>query len=253
MINHTLTEVKVNKSKKISPALFFILFTLVLCAFCVILTYMDKESESYADTDTSEDAPSLRAVIIDAGHGGEDGGASSSDGVKEKDINLEIALMLRDLYTSVGIPTVLTRAEDVLLYDKSSDHVGKKKVMDLSNRLSIAQSTPDSLFISIHQNAFSDKQYSGLQVWYSSHSPLSKEIASDIQDSVKQIQASNYRKTKAADSRLFILDHLTTPAVLVECGFLSNDGEATKLNTEEYQKKLAFIIFISTVKYFQNP
>ena len=243
---------KKHSKKSISPALFFSVFTLLLCGLCMVLTYMDgrkNDAEDVgSDSDQSVSAP-LRTVVIDAGHGGEDGGATGADGIKEKDINLDIALMLRDLYTSVGIPTVLTRDEDVLLYDKNSDYIGKKKVMDLSNRLAIAKETPDSLFISIHQNSFSDKKYSGLQVWYSPNSPLSSEVAEDIQNAAKLIQASNYRKTKAADDRLFILNNLNTPAVLVECGFLSNDEEALRLNTEEYRRRLAFIIFFSTLPY----
>ena len=242
-------------SRHISSVLFFVLFTLLLCGFCIAMTFINigKNGVDDVNSDTSEgNTAPLRAVVIDAGHGGVDGGASSLDGIKEKDINLSVALILRDLYSSVGIPTVLTRDEDVLLYDKNADHVGKKKIMDLSNRLETARKTPDSLFISIHQNSFSDKKYNGLQVWYSPHSALSSEIAQGIQSAATVIQPSNHRKTKAADERLFILNNLETPAVLIECGFLSNDEEAAKLNTEEYQRRLAFTIFISTVGYLKN-
>ena len=249
---------KNSKKANYSSPLIFCAFTLFLCVFCILLTLSSRQNDAQktdSDATDSTDASSatLTAVVIDAGHGGEDGGAASADGMQEKDINLAIALMLRDYYTAAGVPTVLTRDDDILLYDKSADHVGKKKMMDLASRLATANGTENALFISIHQNAFSDKKYNGLQVWYSPYSAVSFDIAKDIQSASTLIQPSNYRKVKAADEKLFLLHRLRTPAVLVECGFMSNDEEAARLSTEEYQRKLAFTIFISTLKYFKIP
>ncbi|MBQ9161973.1 MAG: N-acetylmuramoyl-L-alanine amidase [Clostridia bacterium] len=249
---------KKSKKANYSSPLIFCAFTLFLCAFCILLTLANRQNDAQKTdsevTDNTESASgTFTAVVIDAGHGGEDGGAVSADGAQEKDINLAIALMLRDYYTAAGIPTVLTRDGDVLLYDKNADHVGRKKMMDLASRLATAEGTESSLFISIHQNAFSDKKYNGLQVWYSPHSAQSFDIAKDIQSASTLIQPSNYRKVKAADENLFILHRLHSPAVLVECGFMSNTEEASRLASEEYQRKLAFTIFISTVKYFKIP
>jgi N-acetylmuramoyl-L-alanine amidase len=144
---------------------------------------------------------------------------------------------------------VLTRDGDVLLYDKNSNYHGRKKIMDLTNRLKIANGTENPLFISIHMNSFAQTQYNGLQVWYSKNNTLSSEVAKDIQLTARTIQASNYRQEKEADSKIFLLDKLSCPAVLIECGFLSNESEAEKLSTEEYRQRLAFVIFSSTLKY----
>ena len=205
----------------------------------------------YTDAPAGDEDRPITVVVIDAGHGGEDGGASSASGVVEKDVNLSVALALRDLFEAAGIPVVMTRTEDILLYDRGVNFQGRKKVLDLAARQLAAERVAseaaedggDSLFMSIHMNAFPAPQYSGMQVWYGVGNPLSREVAEAIQASSLSLMPDNRRKTKVAGSNIYLLDRIKTPAVLVECGFLSNPAEAEKLATEAYQYALAAVIF----------
>ncbi|MBO5511459.1 MAG: N-acetylmuramoyl-L-alanine amidase [Clostridia bacterium] len=196
--------------------------------------------------------PPIACVVIDAGHGGEDGGASSAAGVLEKDLNLSVSLALRDLFEAAGIPVVMTRTEDILLYDRNVNFQGRKKALDLAARRLVAEKTAAEvaengggtcLFISIHMNAFPQPQYDGMQVWYGTGHPLSAEVAGSIQAASVAIMPENHRKIKEAGSNIYLLDRIRTPAVLVECGFLSNPAEAEKLSREDYRHALAALIF----------
>lgn len=196
----------------------------------------------------------IRCVVIDAGHGGEDGGASSAAGMAEKEVNLAVAFALRDMLEAAGIPVVMTRTEDKLLYDRNVDFQGRKKVLDLAARRLIAEKTAaayggDCLFISIHMNAFPQTQYSGMQVWYGTGDPRSAEIAKSIQNASTALMPDNTRKIKAAGSNIYLLDRIQTPAVLVECGFLSNPAEAERLTQESYRYALAAAIFGAVASY----
>lgn len=248
------------KNRKFQAAVICTISTLALCIFCTALRVYGQDKHSGKSTylhlvssDTTDKQErferKIKTVVIDAGHGGEDGGTQSASGIYEKDINLAVALMLRDYLSVAGIPTVMTRDEDVLLYDKNSNYQGRKKIMDLTTRLNTAQNTPSSLFISIHMNSFPQAQYSGLQVWYSKNDPMSAQIAQSIQDAALLIDPHNNRKIKAAGDNIYILHKLSSPAVLVECGFLSNPDDASKLATEEYQRRLAFVILTSILQY----
>ena len=188
-------------------------------------------------------------VVLDAGHGGEDGGAVSASGIYEKNLNLSIAFLVRDLLTASGIEVVMTRETDILLYDRNVDFYGRKKALDLLARRQIAEETEHAVFVSIHMNAYPLSQYKGLQVWYSPHNEQSRVIADRIQKNVcRSLQTSNTRKIKMAGENIYLLSRLNCPAVLVECGFLSNPDEAELLNTQEYQEKLAFLIFLSIME-----
>ena len=234
--------------------------TALLCAVTYLLGgFPTGRAKAVPDTDTpadaplveDESAPPIRCVVIDAGHGGEDGGASSASGVVEKEINLAVALALRDLFEAAGIPVVMTRTKDVLLYDRNVDFKGRKKVLDLAARRLVAERTAEaaakdggtSLFISIHMNAFPQPQYSGMQVWYGAAHPLSAEVAGRIQSAAVAIMPDNHRKIKAAGSNIYLLDRIQTPAVLVECGFLSNPEEAERLSREGYRYAVAAAVF----------
>ncbi len=183
-------------------------------------------------------------VILDAGHGGEDGGAVSADGsAVEKALNLEMARLVGEILTAAGVNVVMTRTEDILLYDRTVDYHGRKKVLDLAARRKIGEETPNSLFVSIHMNAYPLSQYHGLQVWYSPNNEDSHPLAEAIRASVcNTLQPENHRKVKSATSSIYLLHHLTSPAVLVECGFLSNPQEAARLSSTDYQKQLALAI-----------
>lgn len=213
-----------------------------------------------ATGDAVGEAPPIACVVIDAGHGGEDGGASSAAGVLEKDLNLSVAFALRDLFEAAGVPVVMTRTEDKLLYDRNVDFQGRKKVLDLAARRLVAEKVAAEvadgggvcLFISIHMNAFPQPQYSGMQVWYGAAHPLSAEVAWRIQSAAVAIMPDNHRKIKAAGSNIYLLDRIQTPAVLVECGFLSNPEEAERLSREGYRYAVAAAVFAGVIAVYRT-
>ena len=230
---------------------FSLFFTAVAIAFTSVgILYADNYISEHIKTDTNGNQSKLPTVVIDAGHGGEDGGASTYGGAPEKELNLLIANDLRDMLSAVGIPVVMTRTDDTLLYDKNSDYKGHKKSMDLANRLKIARATENTILISIHMNAFPEEKYSGLQVYYSKNSPDSAKLSKLIQDINKSVLSpDNNRKIKKAESNIYLLDRFEGTAVLIECGFLSNTEEREKLNTVEYRKELATCFFSAIVKH----
>ena len=192
-------------------------------------------------------------VIIDAGHGGEDGGTVGVNGINEKDLNLQIAKILNDMLQASGVQTVMTRTEDVLLYDRNSDHQGQKKIQDLATRRSIAEKYPNAVFVSIHMNSFPQSKYCGLQVYYSPNNPASQRLASSIQENVKQLLSpNNNRVIKPSGGKIYLLDRLQCPSVLVECGFLSNPEECALLSSEKYQQQMAFSICHALLSYLSN-
>ena len=199
-------------------------------------------------------------VVIDAGHGGEDGGASSAAGLVEKNVNLAVSFALRDLLEAAGVPVVMTRTEDVLLYDRNVDFQGRKKVLDLAARRLVAEKVAAEvadgggvcLFISIHMNAFPQPRYSGMQVWYGAAHPLSAEVAGRIQSAAVAIMPDNHRRIKAAGSNIYLLDRIQTPAVLVECGFLSNPAEAERLSREGYRYAVAAAVFAGVIAVYRT-
>ncbi len=219
---------------------------LCFCAVAMVLGAPSLHNYNQATLSASAEPQPKFTVVLDAGHGGEDGGAVSSSGIFEKDINLAIALSLKELLTANGVSVVMTRTEDILLYDRTVDFHGRKKALDLAARRKIGEETENAIFVSIHMNAYPKPQYSGLQVWYSKHSPHSQTLAQTIQDmTAQQLQPENDRRVKPATSSIYLLHRLECPAVLVECGFLSNPEEARLLATEEYRDRLAFLLFLS--------
>ena len=239
-------------------AVLFVAMTALLFAVVYLLggTPLGRErGVAYTDAPADGGSVPITVVVIDAGHGGEDGGASSVSGVVEKNVNLSVAFALRDLFEAAGIPVVMTRTEDILLYDRGVNYQGRKKALDLAARQLIAERVAEeaaagggtSLFISIHMNAFPAPQYSGMQVWYGVGNTTSQTVANGIQSASLSLMPDNRRKTKAAGSNIYLLEHIQSPAVLVECGFLSNPAEAEKLSTEAYQYALAAVIFAGIV------
>ena len=193
-----------------------------------------------------------KIVIVDAGHGGEDGGASGVNGVLEKDLNLQMALELGARFEEAGYAVVYTRTDDRLLYREEENVKGIRKISDLKNRCKIAEMYPDSVFVSVHMNSFGDSKYSGLQVYYSTKNEESETIARGIQERVKSdVQNENNRKVKKGDG-IYILENISNPAVLVECGFLTNSDECKKLSEKEYQKQLSFSIVCGIINNIEN-
>ena len=191
----------------------------------------------------TEPIETLQTIILDAGHGGEDGGATGVNGALEKNLNLSLTKTLAALLRYAGYHVVETRTEDMLLYSPDAQK-GHKKQSDLENRLAITEQYPNSVLISIHMNTFPNATCRGTQVWYSETDPDSFTLASAVQERVHTLlQPQNNRKIKAATSSIYLLRHATTPAILIECGFLSTPDECEALCNAEYQKQLALSIF----------
>lgn len=179
-------------------------------------------------------------IIIDAGHGGVDGGATSCTGVLESRINLEIALRLDDLMHLLGYQTKMIRTTDVSVYTKG-ETIAAKKVSDLKERVRIANETPGTLLVSIHQNTFSDSRYGGAQVFYA-NTGSSKELAQAMQQAlVLELNPGSNRQPKRGEG-IYLLEHIQVSGILIECGFLSNPEEENKLRSDAYQKQLCCVI-----------
>lgn len=186
-------------------------------------------------------------IIIDAGHGGVDGGATSCAGVLESQLNLEIALRLDDLMHLLGYTTKMIRTEDISIYTEGTT-IAAKKISDLKERVRIVNSTENAILLSIHQNYFADGRYSGAQVFYSKN-PDSEKLAKSLQkDLVKSLNPGSNRQAKIS-SGVYLMEHIQCPGVLIECGFLSNAEEEASLRNPQYQKKLC-AVFAAGVSRF---
>ncbi|MBQ6848032.1 MAG: N-acetylmuramoyl-L-alanine amidase [Clostridia bacterium] len=202
---------------------------------------------------TSVKVTSEQTILIDAGHGGFDGGAVASDGTVEKDINLKIAMTLSQMLKSAGFRVISTREADVSTDDVETNAIAIRKKSDLKNRLKLMSDYPDAVFVSIHLNKFTTSAARGSQVFYNGKIAESKVLGAAIQDSIiKLLQPDNTRVNKQATSSTYLLYNATIPAVLVECGFLSNKAELELLKDTEYQKKIAFCCFLGIMEYFSN-
>lgn len=239
---------KLNFRKK--DIYFFIIALICLTAFFILMFKAFKKVDSIATNNSISSTPT---IIIDAGHGGEDGGATGINGTFEKDINLKIAQNLESMLLISGFKTIMTRDDDYDISNSGLTTVRERKVSDLNNRLKLIESTPDCIFISIHQNKFSQSQYWGSQVFYSKNDDSSKILASNIREAIVSfLQPDNKREIKPADKNIYILYNSTRPAVLVECGFLSNATEEQKLNSEKYQKEMSFSIYSGFMNYWYS-
>ncbi len=211
---------------------FIVIIGLLLAAIC----------GSHAATVISENAPvkDRKCIVIDAGHGGVDGGAVSCTGVLESQINLEIALKLDDLCHLLGINTKMIRTTDCSVYTQGSS-IAAKKVSDLKERVRITNETENAVIVSIHQNKYVQSQYSGAQVFYAP-TEGSNILAKSIQDTYTRcLNSGSNRKIKKADG-VYLMQHITCPGVLVECGFLSNPEEEARLRNKSYQQKICCVI-----------
>ncbi len=192
-------------------------------------------------------------IIIDAGHGGEDGGAVGIDGLVEKDINLAIALNLAEALKANQFPVILVRDGDYSVGDPSLSTVAERKRSDTKRRAQLVEETGECLLISIHQNFFGESQYSGAQMFYSGNNEESSTLAECIRQSiVGSLQPENTRQNKEAGEEIYLLNHVSVPAVLVECGFLSNPEEARSLSQPQYQKDMAAAIYNGIVDYLEQ-
>ncbi len=187
-------------------------------------------------------------ILIDPGHGAEDGGAVSDSGLVEKDINLDISLMLRDQLETAGFSVEMTRERDEMA--GSGDTLSEKRRNDFANRLLMYNESGVDAVVSIHQNKFSSPAEHGAQVFYSPNGESSEALARSVRRSITSLlQPDNERAITMAGSNIYLLNNCENPCILVECGFLSNEEEAQLLSSEEYRKEMAFAVCCGVMEY----
>ncbi|MBR6771797.1 MAG: N-acetylmuramoyl-L-alanine amidase [Clostridia bacterium] len=214
-----------------------ILFGLIIAATALALWSGEDEQTEV----TAPGEKRVSVVVLDAGHGGADGGTVGRAGTVEKDLNLEIVLLAREFCDILGVETVLTRAEDVSL--GQGETLRSQKVNDLKARAELVGSIGSAAFISIHQNYYDDFVSRGAQVFYSPGNPWGEALAVKMQGRLKEYcDTNNKRQAMPIPNRNYLLENLACPAIIIECGFLSHLEEEMLLNSPEYMEKLAFCI-----------
>lgn len=225
----------------------------IITCFVVIITAFFLFSISNRNCDvisSSIVSQNFESIIVDAGHGGLDGGAVAADGTQEKFLNLRIAQKLKYILELNGYKVIMTRTNDNSIHDKEAKTIRQQKVSDIRNREKIIESNPNSIFISIHQNKFYDETVYGAQIFYSGNNILSQKLANNINNSVNSyIQKENHRQIKKSGSEIYLLYNSTIPCVMVECGFLSNSEDLKKIKSNDFQKQLAISIACGVIKY----
>ncbi len=198
---------------------------------------------------TAAEAVERPIIVLDPGHGGLDSGAVGGNGTLEKDVNLSIVRILRDMLELSGFDVVLTRSEDISIYDAGVEGIRNQKLSDMDNRLEIVQSYPDSIFLCIHQNNYTDPKYFGGQMFYNNNNPNNRTLAQIMQNKFAELQPGNDREIKLSGDELFLLKSNPNPSLMIECGFLSNPDEEARLSTWEYQQQVAFSIYGGLMEY----
>lgn len=230
-----------------------------LAAFCIIFAlvaaFLGYIGHSIGKKELAQPVISVsrreKRIVLDAGHGGDDGGATGINGRLEKELNLELCEKLEAYLKLFDFDVVMTRREDISHGESASR--GKRKMADLARRLELAHELPDALFLSIHMNKFPQEVCRGLQVWYSPNDEKSMRLAQIISSTVKsELQRENTREIKRADSSIYLLDRMKNTSVLVECGFISNREECEKLCDAEYQKMLAASIAHALTDFYDD-
>ena len=219
---------------------------ILISAAVVSLSFAAKEVPIFSKSNG-------RIVVIDAGHGDPDGGAVSKRGTVESELNLKVAQLLEKQLGSRGYKVIMTRETEDGIHTEKSKTIREKKKEDMQNRLEIVNSSGADIFVSIHMNLFQSEKYRGAEVLYSDKFENSLLLAELIQAELVAIDPDNQpRQTKKADSSIFLMKNAEIPAVLVECGFLSNVEEEKLLKDEEYQERLAGAICDGIVQYYRS-
>lgn len=192
-------------------------------------------------------------IVVDAGHGEPDGGCVASDGTKEAGLNLSVSQKLANILSQSGSEVIMTRTTEEGMFGTDAKTVAEKKRADMNKRRDIQKNSGAEIFVSVHMNKFEQSQYSGAQVVYDTTNPEAKVLAECIQASLREnVDPDNKREPMAAQSGIFLLKNAPIPSVIVECGFLSNPDELSKLKTEDYQNKIAWAIYSGIGKYFEQ-
>ena len=197
----------------------------------------------------SAQADGRPVIVLDPGHGGLDSGAVGKSGVLEKDVNLSVVKHLQQMLELSGFEVVTTRDEDISIYDPGVEGIRNQKLSDMDNRLEIVQSYPDSIFLCIHQNNYTDPDYFGGQMFYNNNNPNNRTLAQIMQNRFAILQEGNDREIKLSGDELYLLRFNKNPSLMIECGFLSNPEEEARLADAEYQKQVAFTIYCGLLEY----
>lgn len=219
---------------------------LIAVAFSLNVIKIDK----LTNQTSAETSDSAFTVIVDAGHGGEDGGAIGKSGALEKDVNLQFALKVNEYLSFFGINTYMVRTEDKSIGDESLSTIHERKVSDIRARLALMDMFENSIYLSIHQNEFTQSYVHGTQVFYAPNSEESKRLATVIQKTVCSLtQPDNTKVPKESGTNIYVLYNATKPACLCECGFMSNPEEEKLLLSEDYQRKFSLALSFSVLNY----
>lgn len=232
-----------NLLKRFTPQLALLVVICIIAAFGYVKTEI-------IEVDSTVNL--IPTIIIDAGHGGFDGGASAADGTVEKNINLKISQKAAAMLKFNGFNVIMTRDTDTGTEDDESQTIPKRKKSDLSNRLNLMKANPDAVFVSIHLNKFTTSAANGAQVFYTKNYSEAYDLAQSVQSSItKLIQPENTRVVKQGTNSTYLLKNAAVPAIIVECGFLSNKQELEKLKSDDYQSQMAFAIVCGILDYFK--
>ena len=222
----------------------FLIFLIVLLTF-VGFSILVKTHKTNIQTKNDE-----FVVVVDCGHGGPDGGAVAADGTVEKDINLRLGFQLRELLVSYGYNVVMTREKDEFICDDHSASLREQNISDLHNRLAIAEKYSNSIFISLHMNKFTDADSHGSQLFYSPNDKSSRLLAEMIRNRLlNDTQKGNERALKEMDDSVYIIHNATHPALLLECGFLSNVKERENFKDNIYRSKFVYDVFCGIIDF----
>lgn len=223
---------------------------LLLCTYLLVFGFVSTAKNGEVISVDAPVADSAPIIVLDAGHGGIDSGCVSVNGAEEKDMNLDIMLKLRDMLEISGYEVIVTRDTDKSIHDTGVQGLGKQKQSDMENRLAIINGQDNALFLSIHQNQFTDPKYSGAQMFYPLENADSERLAAIMQKSfVEFLQPDNKRETKPVTDEIYLLKNSNCPRVMAECGFLSNPEEAALLETDEYRSKVAFVLYTGILEF----
>ena len=227
-----------------------IIFLNIVIVFSILFQSIKYKEKNITVSSTPV---SNHIIIIDAGHGFPDGGATGIDGSTiEANLNLKIALKLQKLLEASNCTIILTRSDENGIYDVDADTIRKQKVSDMKNRVKIANNSNAEFFISIHMNKLNESNVSGFQTFYKNQDELSKRIAKCIQKSLNYYIKEDNKKEIKSISNIYLAKNIEIPLVLVECGFLSNEQENSLLKNDSYQDKIAWSIYTGIMDYYEN-
>ena len=233
------------RGKRIMIVLLLMCITVIGCAF-----KFENSMKNNISIETVALPVSNKVIVIDAGHGKPDEGAQNTNGLTEEAINLKIALKVQNLLEQSGCTVILTRSDENAIYNEGSQTIREMKISDIKNRVKIGNESSADLFVSIHLNKIPQAQYYGWQTFYKEGNEESIKLATSIQNSLNEVIKRENKRVPAKISGVYIVDHVEIPLSIVECGFISNPEEASLLQQDEYQNKVAWGIYVGIINYF---